>query len=49
MTVNPTSIHQRLDRRLSGFSLEQPFYTSPEVYALDLQHIFYKQWLYAVP
>ncbi|MDW9477153.1 Rieske 2Fe-2S domain-containing protein, partial [Sinorhizobium meliloti] len=49
MTANPTSIHQRLDRRLSGFSLEQPFYTSPEVYALDLQHIFYKQWLYAVP
>ncbi|ASJ61378.1 aromatic ring-hydroxylating dioxygenase subunit alpha [Sinorhizobium meliloti] len=49
MTVNPTSIHQLLARRASGFSLEQPFYVSPEIYALDLEHIFYREWLYAVP
>ncbi len=49
MTANPTSIHQLLARRVSGFSLEQPFYVSPEIYALDLEHIFYREWLYAVP
>lgn len=42
-------IHQLLARRVSGHALEQPFYTSPEIYQLDLENIWYKEWLYAIP
>ncbi|MBA5777531.1 aromatic ring-hydroxylating dioxygenase subunit alpha [Stappia sp. F7233] len=49
MTANPPLIQNLLARRLPGHSLEQPFYTSPEIYQFDLEHIFYKDWLYAIP
>lgn len=49
MTVPSPSIYDLLARRVPGHSLEQPFYTSPAIYDLDLKHIFYKEWLYAVP
>jgi len=38
-----------LARRRPGHALEQPFYTAPEVYQADLEHIFYKEWLFAIP
>lgn len=49
MTVFSSSILELLARRAPGYSLEQPFYTSPAIYELDLEHIFYKEWLYAIP
>ncbi|MBB3935295.1 aromatic ring-hydroxylating oxygenase subunit alpha [Aureimonas phyllosphaerae] len=34
-----------LGRRL-GHSLDAPFYTSPEVFAADMEAIFYRHWIY---
>ncbi|WP_295045771.1 aromatic ring-hydroxylating dioxygenase subunit alpha [uncultured Paracoccus sp.] len=42
-------IHSLLSRRTPGHALEQPFYTSPEVYQMDLETIFYREWLFAIP
>jgi stachydrine N-demethylase len=44
-----TSLPALLARRQTGFSLEQPFYTSTEVYEADLEQIYYREWLYAIP
>lgn len=49
MSATGIDIQSLLARRRPGHALEQPFYTSPEVYQLDLEHIFYKEWLYAAP
>jgi stachydrine N-demethylase len=49
MAATASSISDLLARRVSGYSLDQPFYTSPDIYELDLQHIFYREWLYAIP
>ncbi|MTH98897.1 aromatic ring-hydroxylating dioxygenase subunit alpha [Roseibium sp. RKSG952] len=38
-----------LQRRTSGHALEQAFYTDPDVFALDLDKIFYREWLFAIP
>ena len=43
------SLPDLLARRTPGYSLERPFYTDPEIYAADLEHIFYREWLYAIP
>ncbi|MBU6266758.1 MAG: aromatic ring-hydroxylating dioxygenase subunit alpha [Sphingomonadales bacterium] len=42
-------VAELLARRRPGHSLEQPFYTSAEVYQADLEAIFYSAWLYAIP
>ncbi|ENS58150.1 hypothetical protein C036_00689 [Brucella melitensis F1/06 B10] len=34
------------DRARPNFSLEQKFYTDPDYYKLDLENIFYKDWLF---
>lgn len=49
MNAASPSIQELLARRVSGYALEQPFYTSPAIYQLDLEHIFYQEWLYAAP
>ncbi|MER8568654.1 aromatic ring-hydroxylating dioxygenase subunit alpha [Mesorhizobium sp. M0924] len=49
MNTPSPSIQELLARRVSGYALEQPFYTSPTIYQLDLEHIFYQEWLYAAP
>ena len=49
MNAASPTIQELLARRVSGFALEQPFYTSPTIYQLDLEHIFYQEWLYAAP
>ena len=49
MTAPSPFAHDLLARRMPGHALEQAFYTSPEIYELDLEHIFYKEWLYAIP
>ncbi|MAY61873.1 MAG: Rieske (2Fe-2S) protein [Rhizobiales bacterium] len=38
-----------LARRESGWSLDRPFYTDPDIYRQDLEQIFYREWLYAIP
>ncbi|MFI7708897.1 aromatic ring-hydroxylating dioxygenase subunit alpha [Nonomuraea sp. NPDC049480] len=40
-------IAEMVARRAVGYSLEAPFYTSEEVYDLDLDVIFGKHWLFA--
>ena len=38
-----------LSRRRPGYSLEQVFYADADLYQLDLERIFYRDWLYAMP
>lgn len=42
-------LQNMLMNRKAGYSLEQGFYTDPEVYAADLDNIFYREWLFAIP
>jgi phenylpropionate dioxygenase-like ring-hydroxylating dioxygenase large terminal subunit len=41
-----TPIGDLIARRRPGWSLEQPFYTDPSVFALDLQRVFRRNWLF---
>ena len=36
-----------LQARMPGFSLAQPFYNDPGLFQLDLETIFYRDWLFA--
>lgn len=36
----------RLRGRKPGYTLDQPFYIDPDFYKLDLEHIWYKDWLF---
>ncbi|MBY4108187.1 aromatic ring-hydroxylating dioxygenase subunit alpha [Rhodococcus fascians] len=46
--IAPSSdIETLVDRRAVGYSLESPFYTSPEVFDLDIAAIFAKHWLFS--
>jgi len=31
--------------RRAGWSLEQPFYTDPSIFTLDLERVFRRYWL----
>src|SRR5688500_8995648 len=46
-----SSITDRIRDRVAsctpGYSLPQAFYTDPEIYALDLENVFYRYWLFA--
>ncbi|BBE74191.1 aromatic ring-hydroxylating oxygenase subunit alpha [Oharaeibacter diazotrophicus] len=46
--LDTTSVSPRalLARRKPGFSLEQAFYTSQEIFDLDLEAIFFRTWIY---
>lgn len=43
---SPIAIEDLVRRRKRGYSLEAPFYVSPEVYKLDLDLIFGRHWIY---
>ncbi|SFI93321.1 aromatic ring-hydroxylating oxygenase subunit alpha [Aerobium aerolatum] len=43
------NIHELLAHRAPAHALQQPFYVSQDVYQADLEHIFYRDWLYAIP
>lgn len=45
--MNKINIETLLSNYQSGFSLEQPFYTSEEVLHAEFESIWNKQWLYA--
>ncbi|MEL7347173.1 MAG: aromatic ring-hydroxylating dioxygenase subunit alpha [Pseudomonadota bacterium] len=38
-----------LAARKKGYALERPFYTDPRVFAADLEAIWYRDWLFAIP
>src|SRR5262245_50955757 len=42
----PVSAEELLRRRKPGHSLEAPFYTSREIFDLDLDVIFGRHWIY---
>ena len=42
--INPERL---LDQYKSGWSLEQPFYTDPQIFDLEWEHIWKKYWLFA--
>ncbi len=41
-----TPLSALLRRRRPGYSLEAPFYTSPEVFAADMEAIFERTWIF---
>ncbi|MGM8931962.1 aromatic ring-hydroxylating oxygenase subunit alpha [Salinicola halophyticus] len=41
------AVADMLDQRNPHFSLPQPFYNDSRLFALDMQHVFEKQWLFA--
>jgi phenylpropionate dioxygenase-like ring-hydroxylating dioxygenase large terminal subunit len=45
--MNTQFIKSLVENYRSGFSLEQPFYTSKEVFEAEWKSIFQKHWLYA--
>jgi phenylpropionate dioxygenase-like ring-hydroxylating dioxygenase large terminal subunit len=45
--VNQEFIKKLIGNYKSGYSLEQPFYTSNEIFELEWKAIFQKNWLYA--
>ena len=40
------SVSELIARRKPGFSLEAPFYTSPEIFRMDMEAIFGRHWIY---
>ncbi|WP_109465977.1 aromatic ring-hydroxylating oxygenase subunit alpha [Albibacillus kandeliae] len=44
-----TTITELLARRKPGHALEQPFYTDADIYRTDMETIFYRDWLFAIP
>jgi stachydrine N-demethylase len=44
-----TALTQLLARRTPGHALQQPFYTDPDIFAADMETIFYRDWLFAIP
>ncbi|MBY6152222.1 aromatic ring-hydroxylating dioxygenase subunit alpha [Vannielia litorea] len=43
------AIHELLARHRPGHALEQPFYTDPDIFRTDMETIFYREWLFAIP
>ncbi len=45
-TTSDTSIERLVDTRVPGYALEAPFYTSDDIYDLDIKAIFARHWLF---
>ncbi len=45
--MNGAQLQQLIERQQSGYSLEQPFYTSQQVLDFEWRHIWRKNWLFA--
>jgi len=43
----PLDIRELVKTRRAGYTLEAPFYTSPEIFELDLSLIFGRHWIFA--
>ncbi|MDN5762394.1 MAG: aromatic ring-hydroxylating dioxygenase subunit alpha [Microlunatus sp.] len=46
-SAEPRATADLIARRVPGYSLEAPFYTSPELFDLDLSAVFARSWLFA--
>lgn len=46
-SVSLSAIRKLVADRRPGFSLDQAFYVSPEVFAADMKYIFMRHWLFA--
>ncbi len=46
MNVSSTILAQLRERR-EGFTLPRPFYTDPDYYRVDLEAIYYRDWIFA--
>lgn len=44
-----TEITELLARRRPGHALEQPFYCDADIFRTDMETIFYREWLFAIP
>ncbi|WFF41193.1 aromatic ring-hydroxylating dioxygenase subunit alpha [Salinicola endophyticus] len=49
MPISTSELDELLARRRAGHSLEQPFYVDDEIFQADLERIFQRQWLFALP
>ena len=49
MSFVSASIADLIQRRRSGYSLDQPFYKTPEIFETDLNRIYRRHWLLAGP
>lgn len=49
MSFDSVSLTDRIQRRRSGYSLEQPFYVDPAIFEFDLDRIYRRHWLLAGP
>ena len=47
--LQDTDVQSLLATRKPNHSLPRPFYTDPEIFQLDLERIWYRSWLFAVP
>jgi glycine betaine catabolism A len=47
MSMTIANALRRLRTRAPGTGLGREFYTDPKLYELDLDHIFYREWLFA--
>lgn len=45
--MNRRRLHQLMEQWKRGWSLPQAFYTDAEVFAHDLEQVYYRYWLYA--
>ena len=43
------TVAQLLARRIPGHALERPFYTDAAIFDADMEALFYREWLFAVP
>jgi Rieske 2Fe-2S family protein len=48
-TGNGTALNELVSRQRPGYTLEQPFYVDPEIFAVDLERIYRRHWLFAGP
>ncbi|MES2880854.1 MAG: hypothetical protein V4676_01805, partial [Bacteroidota bacterium] len=44
--MSPSQLQQLIETQRSGYSLEQPFYTSQSVLDFEWKHIWQKNWLF---
>ncbi|AVH45358.1 aromatic ring-hydroxylating oxygenase subunit alpha [Agrobacterium tumefaciens] len=45
--ISSSDMARMLDKRQPGFALEREFYTDPDMFRLDMEHIWYREWLFA--
>ncbi|RAG65474.1 aromatic ring-hydroxylating dioxygenase subunit alpha, partial [Burkholderia multivorans] len=44
--TDPRGLDELIDERRPGYSLEAPFYTSPDFFARDVEAIFASTWIF---